>query len=63
MKLDGHNYQIWVQIVEMKLKTWDKLGKVKGDNKIPLPTDETYKRGEIEDNMVKSWMIKSLDNQ
>jgi gag-polypeptide of LTR copia-type len=35
---------------------------VKGDMKILLPTDETYKRWEIEDNMVKSWLIKSLDN-
>jgi gag-polypeptide of LTR copia-type len=62
MKLDDHNYRIWAQMVEMELKTRNKLGYVKGDQKIPSTTDVAYKRWEIEDNIVKSWLIKSLDN-
>ena len=60
IKLDGMNYGLWSQIVEMYILGKDKLGYINGDLPQPKPNDPTFKKWRIENSMVKGWLINSM---
>jgi transposase InsO family protein len=58
---NGKNYGLWSQMVEVHLKSRDKIGYVNGEKPQPNPTDPGYDRWQIEDSTVKGWLLNSLD--
>ena len=42
IKLDGQNYALWSQVMEMYIAGKDKLGYILGDIPQPEPTDPTF---------------------
>ncbi|KAL4596177.1 hypothetical protein ACB092_12G145500 [Castanea dentata] len=61
IKLDGTNYALWSQVVEMYISGKDKLGYINGDFMQPEPTDLTFRRWRTENAIVKGWLINSID--
>ena len=61
IKLDGTNYALWSQVVEMYISGKDKLGYINGDFLQPEPTDPTFRRWQTENAIVKGWLINSMD--
>ncbi|RVW39276.1 hypothetical protein CK203_085115 [Vitis vinifera] len=61
IKLDGTNYALWSQVVEMYISGKDKLGYINGDFLQPEPTDLTFRRWRTENAIVKEWLINSMD--
>ena len=61
IKLDGTNYALWSQVVEMYISGKDKLGYINGDFLQPEPTDPTFRRWRTENAIVKGWLINSMD--
>ncbi|KAL6337829.1 hypothetical protein AAG906_002294 [Vitis piasezkii] len=61
IKLDGTNYALWSQVVEMYISGKDKLGYINGDFLQPEPTDSTFRRWRTENAIVKGWLINSMD--
>ena len=47
IKLDGQNYALWSQVMEMYIAEKDKLGYILGDIPQPEPTDPTFGSGEL----------------
>lgn len=43
IKLDGKNYALWSQVVEMYIIGIDRLGYINGDLPQPEPTDPTFR--------------------
>ncbi|KAL6342699.1 hypothetical protein AAG906_013105 [Vitis piasezkii] len=62
IKLDGSNYGLWSQIVEMYISGKDKLGYINGDYPQPPETDPSFRKWRIENAMVKGWLINSMDH-
>ena len=62
IKLDGSNYGLWSQVVEMFISGKDKLGYINGDYPQPLETDPFFCRWRTENAMVKGWLINSMDH-
>ncbi|XP_078153864.1 uncharacterized protein LOC144549002 isoform X4 [Carex rostrata] len=60
VKLDGANYAIWSQAAEMYVKGRDKLKHIKGDENPPRPGDPLYQKWDIDDSVVKGWLLNSL---
>lgn len=44
IKLDGTNFPLWSQVVEMYISGKDKLGYINGDTPEPPATDPTYRK-------------------
>ena len=44
IKLDGQNYALWSQVMEMYIAGKDKLGYILGDIPQPEPTDPTFRK-------------------
>ncbi|MCI04263.1 hypothetical protein A2U01_0025309, partial [Trifolium medium] len=61
IKLDGSNYPLWSQIVEMYISGKDKLGYINGDLPQPLSTDPGFRKWRTENAIVKGWLINSMD--
>lgn len=61
IKLDGTNYALWSQVVEMYISGKDKLGYINGDIPQPGPADPTFRRWRTENAIVKGWLINSMD--
>ena len=61
IKLDGTNYAIWSQVVEMYVASKDKLGYINGDLPQPSTTDPSFCRWRTENATVKGWLIGSMD--
>lgn len=61
IKLDGTNYGLWSQVVEMYITGKDKLGYINGDLPQPLPTDPQFRKWKTEDSTVKGWLINSMN--
>lgn len=61
IKLDGRNYGLWSQVVEMYISGKDKLGYINGDISPPLPTDPSFRKWKTDDSTVKGWLINSMD--
>ena len=62
IKLNGTNYTLWSQIVEMFILRKDKLGYIYGDLPQPDSNDPTFKRWRTENSIVKGWLINSMDS-
>ena len=61
IKLDGSNYALWSQVVEMYISGKDKLGYINGEFPEPGPTDPTFRKWRTENAIVKGWLINSMD--
>jgi len=61
IKLDGSNYALWSQVVEMYIIGKDKLGYINGDFSQLPPTDPSFRKWRTENAIVKSWLITSMD--
>lgn len=61
IKLDGTNYGLWSQNVEMYILGKDKLGYIKEELPQPQLTDPTFRKWKIEDSTVKGWLINSMN--
>lgn len=62
IKLDGSNYPLWSQVVEMYISGKDKLGYINGDLLQPPQTDPTSRRWQTDNAIVKGWIINSMDS-
>jgi gag-polypeptide of LTR copia-type len=61
VKFDGRNYGLWSDMVEIHLKSKNKLDHVSGSRCAPRPEEPEYKQWEIDDNTVKAWLLNSLN--
>jgi hypothetical protein len=61
IKLDGSNYALWSQVVEMYISGKDMLGYINGELPQPLPTDPCFPKWRTENAIVKGWLINSMD--
>jgi len=61
IKLDGSNYALWSQVVEMYIFGKDKLGYINGDFPQPSSTDPSFRKWRTDNAIVKDWLITSMD--
>jgi response regulator RpfG family c-di-GMP phosphodiesterase len=61
VKMDGMNYTYWCQAVELYVKGRERMRHITGNLTPPLPTDPEFRRWEIDDAVVKGWLINSLE--
>ncbi|XP_073265989.1 uncharacterized protein [Populus alba] len=61
IKLDGTNYALWSQIVEMFISGKDKLGYINGDFPRPESAAPSFRRWRTENSVVKGWLIGSMN--
>ncbi|GAU12881.1 hypothetical protein TSUD_73680 [Trifolium subterraneum] len=61
IKLDGSNYALWSQIVEMYISGKDMLGYINGELPQPSSTDPCFPKWRTENAIVKGWLINSMD--
>ncbi|KAM1737749.1 hypothetical protein ACFX12_015928 [Malus domestica] len=61
IKLNGANYGVWYQIVEMFVVGKDKLGYLFGSNPQPPIDDLTFTKWRMENAIVKGWLINSME--
>ncbi|XP_058093082.1 uncharacterized protein LOC131239407 [Magnolia sinica] len=55
IKLDGSNYALWSQVVEMYISGKDKLGYINDDFPQPLPTDPSFRKWRTDNAIVKGY--------
>lgn len=61
IKLDGSNYALWSQVVEMYISGKDKLGYINGDIQQPPQTDPSFRKWRTDNAIVKGWLINSME--
>ena len=61
IKLEGSNYALWSQVVEMYISSKDKLGYINGDFPQPSETDPLFRKWQTENAIVKGWLINLMD--
>lgn len=61
IKLNGSNYALWSQVVEMYISGKDKLGYINGELAPPPTTDPSYRKWRTENAIVKGWLINSME--
>ena len=61
IKLDGTNYALWSQVVEMYVAGKDKLNYINDDLPQPSTIDPFFRRWRTENATVKGWLIGSMD--
>ncbi|KAI5319025.1 hypothetical protein L3X38_038733 [Prunus dulcis] len=61
IKLDGTNYALWSQVVQLYISGKDKLGYINDDLPQPPSTAPTFPRWRTENSIVKGWLINSLE--
>ena len=61
IKLNGTNYALWSQVVEMYISGKDKLGYINGDLPQPSSTDPVFRKWRTNNAIVKGWLINSMD--
>ena len=62
IKLDGSNYALWSQVVEMFISRRDKLGYINGNLPQPTPINPSFRRWRIENVVVKGQFINTMDS-
>ena len=62
IKLDGSNYALWSQVVEMYISGKDKLGYINGEFSQPPSTNTTFHKWRTDNAIVKGWLITSMDS-
>jgi gag-polypeptide of LTR copia-type/Retrotransposon gag protein len=60
VKFDGRKYRMWSHMVEVHLKSKNKLGHVSGSRSAPRPEEPEYKQWEMDDNTMKAWLLNSI---
>ncbi|XP_078154779.1 uncharacterized protein LOC144550675 [Carex rostrata] len=60
-KLDDTNHTLWSQAVRLYVKGRDKMKHITGNPSPPLPTDPLFQRWDMDDAVVKGWLINSLE--
>ena len=60
IKLDGANYHIWSQILEIHIAARKKKGYIIGRKVALVEDDPNYDECEAKDALVKSWLINSM---
>ncbi|XP_078161806.1 uncharacterized protein LOC144557152 [Carex rostrata] len=63
IKLNDTNYTLWSQAVLMYVKGRDKMKHINGNPPPPPSTDSLFLRWDIDDAVVKGWLINSLDQK
>ena len=61
IKLDGSNYALWSQVVEMYISGKDKFGYIDGELTQPSPTNPSFSKWRTNNAIVKGWLINSMD--
>ena len=61
IKLEWSNYVLWSQVVEMYISGKDKLGYINRDSPQPPEINHLLRRWQIENVIVKGWLINSMD--
>lgn len=61
IKLDGSNYALWSQVLEMYISGKDKLGYINGELKQPSQTDPSFRKWRTDNAVVKGWLINSME--
>lgn len=61
VKLDGTNYRVWAQIMEMYIAGKKKKGYLTGRKVVPKEDDPSFEEWDSEDKTVKSWLINSMN--
>ena len=62
IKLDGQNYALWSQVMEMYIAGKDKLGYILGDISQLELIDPTFQKWRTENVVVKGWLINSMES-
>uniref|UniRef100_A0A2N9I8R7 Integrase catalytic domain-containing protein n=1 Tax=Fagus sylvatica TaxID=28930 RepID=A0A2N9I8R7_FAGSY len=62
IKLNGSNYALWSQVVEMYISGKDKLGYINGDFPQLPETDPSFRRWRTKNAILKGWLINSMDS-
>ncbi|XP_078156808.1 uncharacterized protein LOC144552685 [Carex rostrata] len=60
IKLDGTNFGLWSQVVEMFVLSKDKLGHLNGDRSQPPEGNPTHHKWKIDDSIVKVMLHKFM---
>ena len=63
IKLDGTNYRVWSQILEMHIAGRKKKGYITRRNVAPVEDDSNYDEWDAEGALVQSWLINSMTDQ
>ena len=61
IKLDGTNYALWYQVIEMYIVCKNKLGYIIGDTTQPAFEDLVFRKWRTENVVVKGWLISLMD--
>lgn len=61
IKLDGSNYPLWSQVVEIYISAKDKLGYINDSLPQPSQTDSTFRQWRTNNAIVKGWLINSME--
>lgn len=62
-KLNGKNFLQWAQSVKIVICARGKLGYLTGDLSSPKSTDTSYQQWVVENSLVLSWLINSMEPQ
>ena len=62
IELDGSNYALWSQVVEMYISSKDKLGYINEDLPQPLEIDQFFQKWQTKNAIVKGWLINSMES-
>ncbi|KAH0692674.1 hypothetical protein KY290_020799 [Solanum tuberosum] len=61
VKLNGKNYSLWFQVVEISVASRGKMGYLPGTLKEPLASDVTYEKWSMVNAIVKSWLVSAME--
>jgi gag-polypeptide of LTR copia-type len=62
IKLDGRNFNLWSQMLKMKLSGKDKIGYIDGSIPKPPITNLSYRKWRMDDSLIKDYIIESMDS-
>ena len=63
IKLDGANYRVWSQIMNMHIAGRRKKGYITGRKVAPAENNPSYNEWEAKDALVKTWLINSMTDK
>ncbi|XP_058219953.1 uncharacterized protein LOC131330403 [Rhododendron vialii] len=61
IKLNGSNYTIWSQMMELHATGQEKIGYLTGDTPQPAKSDLSFPKWQKEDAIVKGWLVKTME--
>jgi hypothetical protein len=61
VKMDGTNYTYWCQAMEMHVKGRERMKHLMGDPAPPLAMSPEFHKWEVNDVIIKGWLINSLE--